>query len=155
APAPVVAATRVTLTGPDYVRAVVSPDMLRLALLGKVVTGGDDVSLLPQDVVPGAAANGQLLAAARASLRNTVGMSWTSALLAVVTSPPASAALVTMDTVVGWQHDQETHSTATPVVTAAPETRSGPTSGSGFAEVPVVTLEELPGVRDQADQLLE
>src|SRR4051812_11011415 len=51
-PAPVVAARRVTLDGPAEIVAVVSPEMLRLALLGKVVSGGDDVSLLPQDVMP-------------------------------------------------------------------------------------------------------
>ena len=44
--------------------------MLRLALLGKVVTAGDDVSLLPQDVLPDAAAR-TLVEAARRSLANT------------------------------------------------------------------------------------
>jgi transitional endoplasmic reticulum ATPase len=39
----VVAARRVTLTGPAEIVAVVSPEMLRLALLGKVVSAGDDV----------------------------------------------------------------------------------------------------------------
>jgi transitional endoplasmic reticulum ATPase len=102
-------------------------------------------------VVP-QAADGQLLAAARASLRNTVGMSWTSALLAVVASEPAKAALVTMDTVVGWQYGQATHSPETPMSRPAVAPAA---SGSGFAELPVVTLDELPGVRDQADQLLE
>ncbi len=53
-PAPVAPARRVLLAGPAEVVAVVSPEMLRLALLGKVVTTGDDVSLLPQDVLPDA-----------------------------------------------------------------------------------------------------
>src|SRR3954466_14057503 len=52
APLPVVAARRVTLTGPPEIVAVGSPEMLRLALLGKVISSGDDVSLLPQDVLP-------------------------------------------------------------------------------------------------------
>ena len=32
--------------------AALTPEVVRLALLGKVVTGGDAVSLLPQDVEP-------------------------------------------------------------------------------------------------------
>ena len=58
------AATRVTVAGPVHLQAAVSPDMLRLALLGKVVSTGDDVSLLPQDVLP-AASVGPLIEAAR------------------------------------------------------------------------------------------
>ncbi len=88
--------------------AAVSPEMLRLALLGKVVSAGDDVSLLPQDVLPDAAAR-TLVEAARRSLANRVGYAWTSTLLNVVASDPEGAALVTMDTVVGWQDGQETH----------------------------------------------
>ncbi|MBB4959603.1 AAA family ATPase [Micromonospora polyrhachis] len=107
-PAPVIAAQRVTLTGPPEITAVVSPEMLRLALLGKMVTAGDDVSLLPQDVLPDAAAR-TLVEAARRSLSNTLGYAWTSTLLTVVAAEPAQAALVTMDTVVGWQAGQVTH----------------------------------------------
>src|SRR6202000_3334020 len=69
APLAVVAARRVTLAGPPETVAVVSPEMLRLALLGKVVSTGDDVSLLPQDVLP-EAANRSLVEAARRSLAN-------------------------------------------------------------------------------------
>src|SRR5262249_37680500 len=47
APEPVRAAHRVALASPTRIVAVVSPEMLRLALLGKVVTVGDNVSLLP------------------------------------------------------------------------------------------------------------
>jgi transitional endoplasmic reticulum ATPase len=112
-PAPVVAATRIDVAGPAELQAAVSPDMLRLALLGKVVSVGDDVSLLPQDVLP-AAGVGPLLESARASLRNTVGFAWTSALVTVVACDPAHACLVTMDTVVGWHNGQFTHSTETP-----------------------------------------
>ncbi|KKJ93387.1 AAA family ATPase [Micromonospora sp. HK10] len=106
-PLPVTPARRVTLTGPVGVVAAVSPEMLRLALLGKVVTAGDDVSLLPQDVLPDAAARG-LVEAARRSLANTVGYAWTSTLLTVVAAEPGTGALVTMDTVVGWEHGPAT-----------------------------------------------
>ncbi|HKE63524.1 MAG TPA: AAA family ATPase [Micromonosporaceae bacterium] len=113
-PAPRVAADRVMVAGPVELQAAVSPDMLRLAMLGKVISAGDDVSLLPQDVLPDASA-GRLIAAARASLRNTVGFAWTSALVTVIAADPAHAGLVTMDTVVGWAGGQVTHSTATPL----------------------------------------
>jgi transitional endoplasmic reticulum ATPase len=143
APAPVVAARRVSLSGPANVVAAVSPEMLRLALLGKVVSAGDDVSLLPQDVLPDAAAR-TLVEAARRSLANRVGYAWTSTLLNVVTSDPGGAALVTMDTVVAWQDGQETHgSSPAPAAasTADPET--------------VPSVDDLPGLRDQAHQLTE
>src|ERR1051325_625778 len=101
-PIPVTAARRVTLTGPAEIVAVVSPEMLRLALLGKVVTAGDNVSLLAPDVLLDAG-NRSLVEAARRSLANRVGYAWTSTLLTVVAVEDTDAALVTMDTVVGWQ----------------------------------------------------
>ncbi|WP_243710596.1 AAA family ATPase, partial [Micromonospora sp. KC213] len=112
---PVVPARRVTLTGPVPVVAAVAPEMLRLALLGKMVTVGDDVSLLPQDVLPDAPVRA-LVEAARRSLANTVGYAWTNTLLTVVDAEPAGGALVTMDTTVGWQHGPVTHGSAGPVV---------------------------------------
>ncbi|MDT5041732.1 MAG: hypothetical protein QOE51_2717, partial [Actinoplanes sp.] len=91
-PIPVTKAIRVTLAGPPEIVAVVSPEMLRLALLGKVVTDGDNVSLLPQDVTP---TDSRLIAAARRSLSTSVGYAWTSALLTVVAVDPADSVLVT------------------------------------------------------------
>ena len=111
APLPVTPAGRVTLAGPVEIVAAVSPEMLRLALLGKVVTAGDDVSLLPQDVAPDASIR-SLVAAARRSLANTVGYAWTSTLLTVVDAQPAGGVLVTMDTRVGWEHGAVTHGSA-------------------------------------------
>ncbi|MFI2710226.1 AAA family ATPase [Micromonospora sp. NPDC018662] len=119
-PLPCVAASRVTLAGPVAVTAAVPPEMLRLALLGKVVTAGDDVSLLPQDVLPDAAVRG-LVEAARHSLASSVGYAWTSTLLSVVAAEPATGALVTMDTVVAWEHGPATHGPGP----------AGPTGGTG------------------------
>jgi SpoVK/Ycf46/Vps4 family AAA+-type ATPase len=147
-PLEVVAARRVTLTGPAEIVAVVSPEMLRLALLGKVVSTGDDVSLIPQDVVP-EAANRSLVEAARRSLANRVGYGWTSALLSVLSIEGADAALVTMDTVVGWESSYTTASTAS----AAPVRPSAPASTD--PEVPPPSLDDLPGLRAQAKELEE
>src|SRR5205814_1723847 len=48
---PRAAAAVVVAAAPDVMHAV-PLDVLRLALLGKVVAPGDNVSLLPQDVAP-------------------------------------------------------------------------------------------------------
>ncbi|MGC5050281.1 AAA family ATPase [Micromonospora sp. DT48] len=107
-PIPVTPARRVLLAGPAEIVAVVSPEMLRLALLGKVVTTGDDVSLLPQDVLPDASSR-TLVEAARRSLSTRVGYAWTSTLLRVLAAEPDPGALVTMDTLVAWEHGPATH----------------------------------------------
>ncbi|TQS43302.1 AAA family ATPase [Cryptosporangium phraense] len=99
--APIQGARTVTVTGDATVVAAVSPEMLRLALLSKVVTSGDDVSLLPQDLDP-AHPHRPLVESARRSLSNTVGSGWTAALLTVVASEPETAALVTPETIVTW-----------------------------------------------------
>ncbi|KIR62791.1 AAA family ATPase [Micromonospora haikouensis] len=174
-PAPVVPARRVTLTGPVQVTAAVSPEMLRLALLGKVVTVGDDVSLLPQDVLPDASVRA-LVAAARHRLSSSVGYAWTSTLLTVAAAEPGVAALVTMDTVVGWEHGPATRAggSAGPAHAGAPghATGNGPAAGpdattgatgpdgrapdgddAGADAAPAV--DELPGLRAQAQELTE
>ncbi|MEU1607343.1 AAA family ATPase [Micromonospora matsumotoense] len=181
APAPVIPARRVTLAGPVAVVAAVSPEMLRLALLGKVVTEGDNVSLLPQDVLPDASVRG-LVEAARRSLANTVGYAWTSTLLTVVAAEPESGALVTMDTVVGWEHGQVTHGSSGPARpdrgrTTRPDgsspgrptdasadaaaggpqaaTAAGAAAGEPAYDDDVPHVDELPGLRAQAEELTE
>jgi transitional endoplasmic reticulum ATPase len=146
-PIPVIGARRVTLNGPPEIVAVVSPEMLRLALLGKVVSAGDDVSLLPQDVLP-AADHRSLVEAARRSLANRVGYLWTSALLSVVAVEDADAALVTMDTVVGWQHGQFS-------VGGSPSPVPGQAPASTDPNAPPPSVDDLPGLRTQAKELTE
>ncbi|HET6213901.1 MAG TPA: AAA family ATPase [Micromonosporaceae bacterium] len=147
-PAPAVAARRITLAGPPEIVAAVSPEMLRLALLGKVVTADDNVSLLPQDVLPDASTR-SLLEAGRRSLANTVGYAWTSTLLTVVAAEPAVAVLVTTDTVVGWQGGHVTHAPGEPM--GVPGTARSTTS----AEPAVPAIEDLPGLRTQAQELIQ
>ncbi|GIE79982.1 ATPase [Actinoplanes philippinensis] len=147
-PVPVTQATRVTLAGPAEVVAVVSPEMLRLALLGKVVSAGDDVSLLPQDVLP-EAGHRPLVEAARRSLANRVGYAWTSTLLSVIEVTGGDASLVTMDTVVAWQNGP-----AAGVSPARPEA-SPSAPASTDPDVPPLSLDDLPGLRAQAKELEE
>ncbi|RLQ06286.1 AAA family ATPase [Micromonospora sp. BL1] len=159
-PLPATPARRLTLSGPAAVVAAVPPEMLRLALLGKVVTAGDDVSLLPQDVLPDAAVRG-LIEAARRSLASSVGYAWTSTLLTVVSAEPAVGALVTMDTVVGWEHGAATRgsgpaSSASTVRISAPAAPAGTEPEAdllGPEDAPDV--DELPGLRAQAEELTE
>ncbi|MFI6760530.1 AAA family ATPase [Micromonospora sp. NPDC050417] len=172
APAPVVAARRVVLEGPAEVAAVVSPELLRLALLGKLVTVGDDVSLLPQDVLPDVTVR-PLVEAARRSLANSMGYAWTSTLLTVAAAEPAAAALVTMDTVVGWpdrtgstgvtRRDAGAGGVATAARVVGAVGAPGVAASSGAAgstattpaPEPAPNLEDLPGLRDQAQALTE
>ncbi|MER7588135.1 AAA family ATPase [Micromonospora sp. NPDC127501] len=150
-PVPLVSASRVVLAGPVGVIAAVSPEMLRLALLGKVLTAGDDVSLLPQDVLPDASVR-SLVEAARRSLANTVGFAWTSTLLSVVTVEPAAGALVTMGTSVAWEHGATTHGGPAPVGAAS----TGPgTSADAVSTEDAPDVDELPGLRAQAEELTE
>jgi transitional endoplasmic reticulum ATPase len=176
-PAQVVAARRVTLAGGPEIVAVVSPEMLRLALLGKVVSAGDDVSLLPQDVLPDAG-HRDLVEAARRSLANRVGYAWTSTLLSVVDVEPGDAALVTMDTVVAWRDGQETHEPGTPMGGVRPAATRPAPGGPGATqrtaarprsaadddvidaeivadEEPAPSLDDLPGLKAQAQELTE
>ncbi|MBM7491229.1 transitional endoplasmic reticulum ATPase [Micromonospora luteifusca] len=150
-PVPLIPAGRVTLAGPVGVVAAVSPEMLRLALLGKVLTDGDDVSLLPQDVLPDASVR-SLVEVARRSLANTVGFAWTSTLLTVLTVEPAAGALVTMDTVVAWEHGPTTHGGPAPV-DAGPARPSRAADAAPADDAPDV--DELPGLRAQAEELTE
>ncbi|MEV4627785.1 AAA family ATPase [Micromonospora sp. NPDC049523] len=175
APAPVVAARRVVLAGPPEVTAVVRAELLRLALLGKLVTVGDDVSLLPRDVLPDEGVRA-LLDAARRSLANTMGYAWTSTLVTVAAAEPSSAALVTMDTVVGWSDDLPRSTAPRPTGTTAPGTDPSrdrvprpdrntaaplgnsvpPTTAEPVVEPePTPSLADLPGVRAQAQALSE
>ncbi|MEU7970580.1 AAA family ATPase [Micromonospora sp. NPDC049089] len=150
-PVPLVPASRVVLAGPVGVVAAVSPEMLRLALLGKVLTAGDDVSLLPQDVLPDASVR-SLVEAARRSLANTVGFAWTSTLLSVVEVEPAAGALVTMGTAVAWEHGATTHGGPPPAGAASTRPVA---SADAVAADDAPDVDELPGLRAQAEELTE
>jgi transitional endoplasmic reticulum ATPase len=131
--APIQAARTITLSGQPAVVAAVSPEMLRLALLSKVVTSGDDVSLLPQDLGP-AHPHRPLIDTARRSLSNTVGSGWTTALLTVVAAEPETAALVTPDTVVRWSEGSGggVWATRQPVAARRATTTTGPERRANF-----------------------
>jgi transitional endoplasmic reticulum ATPase len=124
---------------PDVIRAV-NPEMLRTALLGKVVTAGDQVSLLPQDLAPIPSAEIDVVATRR-SLANLLGPAWSTLLLQIAAVSPDGPAVVTMGTVVGFQGGLTTTGSATPLVLPTPK--------------PSVTPVELPGLESQVASLTE
>lgn len=100
APAEVSAAKTVTVAGSRLASVSVSPHMLRLALIGKVLTVGDAVSLLPQDLAP---TPGSDPAGLRGQLSRAIGATWTNELLTVTATEPAATVAVGPSTVVVWR----------------------------------------------------
>jgi transitional endoplasmic reticulum ATPase len=152
APARVEAARRVLLTGSRLARAALTPETVRLALVGKVVTAGDAVSLLPQDVEP---APGLDAPAARQRVSGALGSAWTTELLTVAAVDPAGAVAVRPSTVVGWEGGVTTG--AAPVVAPVPTpgtARSTPVVPDAPAE-PAVPVDDLVGNTDAARKLVE
>jgi transitional endoplasmic reticulum ATPase len=98
APVTVYGARSITLSGSKLATQSVSPATLRLALLGKVMTVGDTVSLLPRDLGPGTSTS-----AATAALASSVGITWTSELLTVTGVDPAAGPVsVQPNSLVTW-----------------------------------------------------
>lgn len=139
-------AADVTVAGPTEVRSVVDPALLRTALLGKWVTPGDDVSLLPQDLAPHGPADA---AGARRSLSARLGPALHSQLLRVTGTAPDGPVLVTMGTVVGWRDGTTTTGSRTPVL-PPPAAAAGQPAGT-----PARTLADLPGLEAQGRALHE
>lgn len=138
-PAPRMEARRITVTGDDEVARTVDPAVLRTALLGKVVTAGDQVSLRPSDLAPPAD-----FARLRSNLTAWLGAGWPTRILHVADVEPAGPALVTMGTVVGWQGGTTTTGEATPAPAPSLASNASP-----------LTLADLPGLESQAASLRE
>src|SRR6202000_1062511 len=83
--------------GPPIARQSVPPTTLRQALLGKVLTVGDAVSLLPRDLGPGTSTS-----SASRALASAVGISWTSELLTVTGVDPTGPVSVQPNSLVTW-----------------------------------------------------
>ena len=150
-PVPLLPAAAVVVAGPADVLNALPSDMLRRALVGKVLTEGDDVSLLPQDVAPTGAAD---VASVRRALANALGMVWTTALLTVVSTTPAGPRLVTAETAVNGR-------TGAAGQRAVVRTRLRPTGGAPplavppEADMPLPSLDDLAWLAAQADRLRE
>jgi len=135
APVSVFGARSVTLTGSRLATRSVSPATLRMALLGKVMTVGDTVSLLPRDLGPGTSTS-----AATTALATSVGITWTSELLTVTDVDPAGTVSVQPNSNVRWGDG---------LSAAAP---AEPSQAPAAAAIP---LDDLKGAHVQAGKLAE
>lgn len=145
-PVAVAAARTVTVAGSRLAATSLPPETLRLALLGKVLTTGDAVSLLPQDLTPGSDAS-----ATRQRLANAIGLTWTNELLTVTATEPAGPVAIGPSTVVGWR------GAAPPpglVSTANPVPRATGTPAAAPAAAPPAVA-DLVGAQQPARRLGE
>ncbi|MGW5055552.1 AAA family ATPase [Actinokineospora sp. NPDC004072] len=104
-PVEVAPARAVTVAGSRLAGTALSPETVRAALMGKVLTVGDAVSLLPQDLAPPPGAD---VGAVRGKLSRAIGMTWTNELLTITATEPAGAVTVHPTTVVGWRDGART-----------------------------------------------
>jgi transitional endoplasmic reticulum ATPase len=138
AAATVYGARSVTLSGSTFTSQSVPPTTLRQALLGKVLTVGDAVSLLPRDLGPGTSTS-----AATRALASAVGISWTSELLTVTGVDPTGPVSVQPNSLVTWGNGVS--------VAAASPAEPEPVEASA----PQLTVNDLKGVSAQAAKLTE
>lgn len=110
-----VQARRVTVAGSALATRSVPGATLRQALLGKVVTTGDTLSLLPRDVGPDTGA-----APARSALAAAMGLTWTTELLTVTATDPAGPVGVGPGSAVGWADGPRTPAAGAPAAPPAP-----------------------------------
>jgi transitional endoplasmic reticulum ATPase len=142
AAATVYGARAVTLSGSTMTSQSVPPPTLRQALLGKVLTVGDAVSLLPRDLGPGTSTS-----AAAAALASAVGISWTSELLTVTGVDPTGPVSVQPNSLVTWGTGVAAEDPAPHVGAPAPEQVSKTASP--------ISVNDLKGVSAQAAKLTE
>ncbi|MCH9641623.1 MAG: AAA family ATPase [Actinomycetia bacterium] len=145
-PVSVCGARSVTLSGSRLATQSITPATLRQALLGKVMTVGDTVSLLPRDLGPGTSTS-----AASAALASSVGITWTSELLTVTGVDPAAPVSVQPNSLVSW-------GVAVPY---GPKV-SGPDAvvpraddAAVLSTAPTVAFDDLKGAHVQAGKLTE
>ncbi|WP_280345559.1 AAA family ATPase [Nocardia neocaledoniensis] len=150
-PVTVYGAKQISLSGSAQATAGIPAATLRQALLGKVVTVGDTVSLLPRDLGPDISS-----AAATQALSRAFGIAWTTELLTVTAIEPMPGPVsVQPNSAVGWgrgpaaimhavERDADTDTNGAP--------ESAVSVSSGSAAIPV---EDLAGVQAQAAKLAE
>ncbi|MBY4109439.1 AAA family ATPase [Rhodococcus fascians] len=144
APVTVYGARTVTVTGSALATGSISDATLRQALLGKVLTVGDTVSLLPRDLGPGTSTS-----TATQALSRTFGVAWTTELLTVSAVEPSGGPVsVQPNSAVSWGRGT--------VAPGSPESASAtsiPTLGA--AAPPRVSAADLVGVSTAQAKLTE
>ncbi len=136
APVAVEGAKTVTLAGSSLASGSISNVTLRQALLGKVLTVGDTVSLLPRDLGPGTSTS-----AATQALSRTFGVAWTTELLTVSSTEPSGGPVsVQPNSALSWAGQS-----ATPSLEHV----------SARESTPAVPVADLVGVATQQAKLSE
>ncbi|MBB5956583.1 transitional endoplasmic reticulum ATPase [Saccharothrix tamanrassetensis] len=150
APVEVSGARSVTVAGSRLASTSLTPETLRMALTGKVLTVGDAVSLLPQDLAP---PPGVDVSVTRRKLSNAIGMTWTNELLTITSVEPSGGPVaVQPSTVVGWRDGARTgDAPPTPVAAAVPVAEAA----TGQPRVEPVPIADLVGQQDAARRLGE
>jgi transitional endoplasmic reticulum ATPase len=143
APVEVSAARSIVVTGSRLASASVHPDTLRLALTGKVLTTGDAVSLLPQDLAPPPGAD---VSQARRQLSLAIGTTWTNELITVTATQPHGPVTIGPSSVLTWR--------GTEIVVEEPEPEPVVVPVE-VPQVPPVPVADLVGQQDQAKLLTE
>lgn len=146
APVTVYGARSVTLTGSRLASQSISPATLRQALLGKVMTVGDTVSLLPRELGPDIPTS-----RATAALASSVGITWTSELLTVTGTDPAGPVSVQPNSAVCWGDGSSVGSAAATPDTAAGQAVVTPPEKSQ----PALGVDDLKGSQAEAQRLTE
>ena len=145
APVTVYGARSVTLSGSALATKSVASATLRQALLGKVLTVGDTVSLLPRDLGPGTSTS-----EATSALAASVGITWTSELLTVTGTDPVGPVSVQPNSSVSWGGGGTAGAEA-----AAPLSTSAISTPTQWPAAPPVSVDDLKGQHVQAGRLTE
>lgn len=147
APVDVYGARQISVTGSALAAGTIPEATLRQALLGKVVTVGDTVSLLPRDLGPGTSTS-----AATQALSRTFGIAWTSELLTVTaTDPTPGPVSVQPNSAVVWGPGVAATDRPLAMREDAPETGRVPRTAPASA----IPAADLAGVQAQAAKLTE
>ncbi|KDF00474.1 ATPase [Mycolicibacterium aromaticivorans JS19b1 = JCM 16368] len=143
APVTVYGARSVTLRGSTLATQSVTSATLRQALLGKVMTVGDTVSLLPRDLGPGTSTT-----QASSALTSSVGITWTSELLTVTSTDPAGPVSVQPNSSVTWGD-------GVAPTADAPGPSAAVSQPMTWPQAPAVSIDDLKGQHVQAGRLTE
>ncbi|MCP9271974.1 AAA family ATPase [Mycolicibacterium arenosum] len=149
APVTVYGAKSVTLSGSRLATQSLSAATLRLALLGKVMTVGDTVSLLPRDLGPGTSTS-----EATTALASSVGITWTSELLTVTSVDPPGPVSVQPNSLVTWG-DGSGGSASTDTAVAPSPTGQVTVTAPTEKSTPAIPFDDLKGAHTQAGRLAE
>ncbi|EOM77959.1 AAA family ATPase [Rhodococcus rhodnii] len=150
-------ARRVTVRGGTLAERSIDGPTLRKSLLGKVLTVGDAVSLLPRDLGPGTST-----ADTSRALSRTFGVAWTTELLTVTGTDPSGPVSVQPNSAVAWgDGTRSVPAPATDAPAAYAPSPSGPATATAATASPparrrdVASVNELVGVGTQVARLTE